>query len=228
MKQFCCCAFVVLLALSCKQLPQPAKNKYFEGFVEMNITVSSADSAVRKKALSFYGSRVTAYLKNNFYTRVYSDSQQIILNRELFNPDSLKQYSYNGNADTVFYTDLTIGSYFKTVGLKEIAPRNILNKNCKGILLTEELYMLGNDSPFIFKQAYYFDTTYHLPGDIYKNVKYGSYDEVFGKYPYVAMGIVTYGPFNTKIEMIATRIIQTKMDDTHFMIPNNKVFVRKT
>lgn len=218
--------FFIILLSACKQKPAVAQSPYFEGFVESDISYYP-DAAANLKMLEQYGgTKAVTYIKNGFSTRVYYNQNNIILRREIYNRDSLKLYFYTGNTDTISYIDVTNGSTVKITSFKQLPPKVILHHYCKGIALNMQVYTPYRDAPVNEGYEYYFDTSNHLSPDMYEGNKYGNYDELFRLYPYINLQIKDVSALmHTTIIMTATRIVKTKLDNTVFTLPNNKIFV---
>ena len=216
----------VVCIIACRQPSKPKEKNLFEGFVEMDIAYGTDDQTEQGLYESMLGNKVITYIKNGFVNRTYYNSNNIIVRRELYIHDSLKLYSYTSKSDTIFYIDVTSPKIAAITSFKEIRPKNILQHYCKGASIDMSIYTTDTTDPLKDRYEYYFDTVNHLPQDLYEGNKYGNYDELFRLYPYINLQIKDVNLLtNTTITMTATKIVKTKLDNTLFKLPANKVFI---
>ncbi len=219
--------FCIVLLAACKPKPAVVQNPYFEGFTESDIRYYP-DSAADLKMLELYGgTKAVTYIKDGFTTRVYYNQNNIIVRRELYNRDSLKLYFYSGNADTISYIDVTNGSTAKITSFKQLPLKAILGHYCKGVAIDMQIYTPYREEPINEAYEYFFDTSDRLMPAMYEGNKYGNYDELFRLYPYINLEIKNVSALmHATVVMTATRIVKTKLDNTFFTLPRNKVFVK--
>ena len=216
------CTIVIITA--CGGKTKKAKNEYFEGFVESSIDIHTGSNASDSLLYMKFGKYVTTYIKDSFIARVYSNENKVIVGREIIRIDSLKFYQVNPSSDTIAVTDLTNDYYFSNLSMKEIEGKKVLGKSCLGVLMVNKIQQHLLSDPFTSNTTYYFDTSFRLSPALNRKVQFGSYNKVFGKYPFLTMAFSQEFEGVT-IAMTAKRVVQNEVDKIMFEIPKGKVMV---
>src|SRR5262245_15575259 len=98
---------ILFSVISCEEQTKQNDKKYFEGFVEFKLSFSARSNEVINNLKKNYGTKVITYINNKgFFSREFIDSNNIIIWKEVYRPDSLYYYSYSTGSDTVYRSDL--------------------------------------------------------------------------------------------------------------------------
>jgi hypothetical protein len=220
-------ALLFLSLLSCKHREKKEPSKYFEGKVELKIDIETSLPEVREKVIKAVGEYAVTYIKDSFVCRAYYGSNGVINAREIFRPDSLKLYRIRENSDTISTVSFENDYFLSNLSMKEVQGKQILGKKCLGVLMVNQSRASLFSDPEIVNSIYYFDTSTRLSPEMHRSVRYGSFDKIFSRYPFLTLGYESDYK-DLKISMTATRIIPGKVSDIFFDIPKNKVIVDGT
>jgi hypothetical protein len=166
----------------------------------------------------------TTYIKDSFVTRIYYNNNKIITRREIFRPDSLKIYIIEEKRDTMYSIDITSSYYFSNRSLERITGKKIAGTDCIGVKMINNVQTHISSEPYTTTFNYYFDTTRKLYPEMYKRVKYGSFDKAFKDLMFVTLGYEQEDVYG-KITGTATRVLETDINPLYFSVPQNKVEV---
>jgi hypothetical protein len=214
---------------ACKPAAQKQDGKYFEGFVEFAVTYKAKDPKYINNMKKGFGVRAVTYLgKNGFFSREYIDSNNIILQRQVFRPDSLRFYDISTTNDTILCIDVNRETPdFVFTGVNKNNTFKILNHTVDELNATMTVPLAKGGLGFV-NTAYYNDINYLVDPLTYKNVKYESDEKMFSKSPYLTTGIkFQYGDELTMFS-IATRIVPSHVPSWHFELPKNKIIIYQT
>lgn len=110
------------------------KSNYFEGFVESKIDIQPSHTNLTDKLRSIYGERVITYINTKgFFSREFIDSNNIIINKEVYNPDSLKMFFFKVDNDTVKYYNVTKSDLYENISVEWSDSITILNNTVRGV-----------------------------------------------------------------------------------------------
>lgn len=212
-------------ALSCCKQPaqkQDGKGKYFEGFVEFDLSLKITNPVMLAELKDIYGKKCFTYInKEGFFSREYVDSNNIILRREIYRPDSLRFYYIVANSDTIYFADMTRQDGSDFVGMKEDSSFKILNHRVQAVCA--KTILAGGKYGY---STYYNDVNYLLNPNVYKNVVPGGVEAMFSRSPHLTTGYRLTMEGNS-VTGVAERIIQTYVDAIHFEIPKNKTIIER-
>ncbi|HWB27295.1 MAG TPA: hypothetical protein VG738_17585 [Chitinophagaceae bacterium] len=214
---------------SCKQPEQKTESevKYFEGFVEFQNTYQTGDDsrAPGKKPVAV---KTVAYLgKDGFFAREFVDSNNIIINREIYRPDSLKTFYFNNDSDTILAYDVTRNKSSELVSVTKNSGLKILGDKVDIITVKRLVRLIGTDSVYYVFTTYYNDPKYHIQPLTYKCFLRHSVKDVFSSSPFISVGYKTMRNNKITYLSIATRIVQAHVPSWHFEIPRNKIIIEQ-
>jgi len=229
MKYLTLLCFVILL-FSCREatVKQEENSKYFEGFVEFEVSYAGQNQAMINNLKKGTGAKTINYVSaSGFFSREYIDSNNIITSREIYRPDSLKFYVVSSGSDTIISSNVTIpdNSFYKGV-IKNKSYR-ILNHQVYAVS-AKTVYpgIQGSVSSFVMV-TYYNDVNYSINPLIYKGALFGAVEEMFTHAPYLTTGYRMAYSGNATITGIAKRIVPSHVGLLHFEIPKNKVIIEQ-
>ncbi len=215
-----------LVSCASKTRKQEDKNPYFEGFVEFTVSYSVDNAAYLRHLKQNFGARAVTYIgKDGFFCREYIDSNNIIIQRQIYRPDSLRFYVNENGGDTINSQDVTRPeSNTVYMGLVKNNPFKILNHNVEAVQ-TRTIMLLRNNKSSTIDATYYNDTNYPVNPLTYKYAVYEKAEEMFSHSPYVTAGYhFEYGG-KASVTVTATRIVPSPVPSWHFEIPQHKTIV---
>jgi len=222
--------FIVILFsfTTCTELTKQNDKKYFEGFVEFKLSFSSRNNEVANNLKKNYGTKVITYINSKgFFSREFIDSNNVILWKEVYRPDSFYYYSYSTNSDTIYRSDVRKDEREKNVNIQIVSPVVILDQFYPGCTALNKYVDKRTGSIENYYATYYFDSTHLLNPAAYKNAIRGGYEKVFSKFPYLTVGFTQELENRFMIQGYAMRVVETKIDDLHFEIPGNKIIIEQ-
>ena len=202
---------------------------YFEGFVEFGISYSCNDVEYLRHLRENFGARSITYIgKNGFFSREYIDSNNIIIQRQIYRPDSLRFYVNENGEDTIYSQDVTRPTNSTVyMGISKNNAFKILNHNVEAVQ-TRRTMLLTNNRSFNIDATYYNDANYLINPLTYKHGVSESVEEMFSHSPYVTTGYhFQYGD-KASVTIIATRIVPSPVPGLHFEIPQHKTILHQT
>jgi len=220
----------IVTLFSCKPSPvkRKEKSKYFEGFVEFDESYTGVTDRFVNLLKSSFGAKFVTYVSaEGYFSRTFIDSNGIVLLKDIYRPDSLKFYEFNGNSDTVYFIDVRhIKGRPAFLGLTKRSAIKILGHNVD-IIKTRQIdssvsgYTLRTDA------EYYNDDNYPVNPLIYKNIMVDVTEDAFRNSLYLNVGRkFTYND-TASVLAIANRIVPVSIPMWHFEIPKNKVLVEQ-
>lgn len=229
MKYFTLILFAATL-VCCKQpvAKKEAKDKYFEGFVEFENSWEGKDAnfiALSKKTV---GIKAITYIgRDGFFSREYIDSNNIIIDKEIYRPDSLKVYFFKPGKDTIRSYDVTRNNSSTLLGIDKQIAFKILNHNVDIINVRKPVKVKAKGLEYYVYSTYYNDVNYSLNPLSYKRYAHNNVEEIFTKSPYITTGYkIVHGDRMTHTS-IATRIVPEHVEEWHFEIPKNKIIIER-
>ncbi len=221
MKALHFCLFICITLISCSAKRKKQKSPYFNGVIEYS-TVSQANSPKDDSAFyKVFGNLETVYIMDSLITRLYHRGG-IIVSRQIIRPDSLKEYDTGLAPDTIFVTDLSNSYYYSNISSQEIGWKTILGKHCLGLRTTNKVQGHILSDPETQTTTYWFDTSRHLCPAINKGVRYGSFEVLMAKYPYLTLQCEQTGE-GVNVISTATKVTATDVAPVMFEIPPSKV-----
>lgn len=209
----------------CKQpgLKHEIKSKYFEGFVEFSNSYDGTDTAHSSRLKEMFGVGCFTYLgKGGFFSREFTDSNNIILRREVYRPDSLKFYYIFNDSDTIYTTNVTKEDNSVFLGIRKDTSFKILNHDVEAV--AAKIYFSSGSEVLT---TYYNDINYPIDPFVYKNASIGKIEEMFNHAPYLTTGYrIQFGKRVTFLS-VAKKIVSTHVAALHFEIPKNKTIIEQ-
>lgn len=220
--------FFILPFFSCKQatVKQDGKGKYFEGFVEFEVSYAGQNQAMINNLKRGTGAKTINYVSaSGFFSREYIDSNNIITSREIYRPDSLKFYVVSSVSDTIISSNVTVldNSFYK--GIIKNQSYRILNHQVYAVSAKTVFPGIQGGAGSSVIITYYNDVNYSINPLIYKGALFGAVEEMFTHAPYLTTGYRMAYSNNATVTGIAKRIVPTHVDTLHFEIPKNKVII---
>jgi len=221
---------IILMAVvaSCGRSPakQDGAAKYFEGFVEFKVSFVPQDSRPALAWTRAFGIKTVTYLgKGGFFCREYVDSNNIILNREIFRPDSMRFYEWQEGSDTVLSSDVTRPSQgAQFTGVTKAGDYKILNHAVDIVKARSGRLAAQGDTVYVYS-TYYNDPNYAIDPRVYKGVVFEGIEEMFSHSPHLTVGSRFQFGDNFTVTYTATRIVKSDVPAWHFEIPKNKTIV---
>ena len=229
MKYILLISFIATL-VSCqtkKQKPED-RNNYFEGTIELNITFASRYPEVINNLKKTFGTKEIDYVgENGYFGREYIDSNNIILRKEIFRPDSLRFYSYSINSDTVFYIEGKESTGSNIIKITKNSSYKILNHTVDRIELRAPQGNIG-DTTFYIYTTYYNDVNYFINPLAYKHILADNVEDIFSASPHITTGTVFQFGNLAAVTCTASRIIPSSVPDWRFDIPKNKILAKQS
>lgn len=205
---------------------QGNKSPYFEGFVEFNNSYQGKDTEFVKASQKTYGIKTITYLgADGSFAREYIDANNIIINREVYRPDSLKTYYFKNDSDTIFCSDVTQNISSSIIGIDKQSPLKILGHKVEAVNTKKLVTLKARGLEYYVYTTYYNDINYSINPLTYKHYLRSNVEEIFTRSPYITVGYkAVHGARGTRISM-AVRIVPIHVEQWHFEIPKNKIIV---
>ena len=216
----------LILLLACKNEPQ--QSKYFEGYVEYKVEAVALDTSIRtQQQVKYTGNAMRCYFKNGNYMREYYDSNNIVIQKNLYQATT-NSFVYMSRNRPYYYFD-QLDDAEDVNSTKDwriddsILTKTVIGNKCIGFTGS---YRIVGDNPSTIKMTYYYLNT--LPFD-YSNFKKSTnpYARYFSnRFPSVSLYFIEEAVGEIKTTHAATRVISTPLSDTLFTIPNDKPLIR--
>jgi hypothetical protein len=220
-------SLLIILAflLACQH--KKHNKKYFEGYVEFSEQFTPAVPGYMSYFKKIWGERMITYVNSEgCYSREFIDSNNIIIRREVFRPDSMCIYNYFSDADTMSRLRMdrqTVNN--QQLDIQAAAPVIILGKTRKGFRSFNKMFNKHTGFYDFYSVAYYGDETRPLNPENYRKSIATGWNKIFEKAPYVTVFIKSdYKNFG-QINAVATKIVDTDVPDARFLVPKNKVVI---
>lgn len=230
MKYLSLIILITTLISSCKpsKAKEEDKSKYFEGFVEFDEKYLGDDARALHVLKGTFGARAITYISaDGAYSRYFIDSNNIILRRDIYRPDSLKFYQLFEGVDSIYALNVTrpLG---KTIflGITKHSSFKVVGHNVDIIKSRQEENSIGGGVEKIYME-YYNDPFYVINPLIYKNMAVEGMENMFSSSPYLTTGTKFVYEDKTSVTTLANRIVVTPVPSWHFEIPKNKVIIEE-
>lgn len=164
---------------------------------------------------------------DGYYSREFIDSNNIILRREVYRPDSLKFYQFDDETATILALNVTHKVGKTTfLGIKRRSDLKIAGHNVD-IIMSEQDEKSDDGKPLKIYLEYYNDPAYTINPLIYKNMSVEGMEKVFSQSPYLTVGTKFVYNNRESVTALARRVIQAHVPAWHFEIPKNKTIVEQ-
>ena len=213
---------LLMLFLACKN--EPAKSKYFEGYVDYKVEVVALDTGRKiQQFIKMSGKSMRCYFKNGRFTKEYFDSNNISTIRFLFDDPTGRIVTINRNLSAYFFSTVDEDRNKNWKLLDSNLFITVLNKRCNRLrcssIFTDNNQNLKSIGTFYYTTDLLLDNSNAVPrNDLFYN---------YWKRKYTSVTLLFTEELTGKIKTThtATRIVATPLSDTLFTVPNDKPLI---
>ena len=212
--------------------PSPAKQddsaKYFEGFVEFIDTYEGPDVAYIQALRETYGARTIIYLgADGSFAREYIDSNNVIVAKEIYRPDSLKTYHFKSDSDTIICSAVTRNISSSLVSIDKQSSFKILGHKAEVVTAKRLVEAKAQTLKYYVYTTYYNDVNYAINPLTYKHYLRSSVEDIFTKSPYITVGYKTVHGNRCTRTSIAKRVVVIRIESRQLEKPKNKIIIER-
>lgn len=208
-----------LLLLSCRE--QQKASPFFEGYVEYAVKTEVLDNTQEtKENMELQGNKMICYFKNGNFIRTYSDSNNIVTWRFLYNQQQNNFYYIFNKGPIVRVSAVNDSSKVNNITVKDGISQQVLGYNCPSVKMSADYQSSDGIKPvyseFFFCEDLILDTT------IITKMTFGGYNRALMKHPNIAIKIIEGSMGHYKKTATGIRIVPTLVRDSMFAVPANR------
>ena len=200
------------------------KKKYFEGFVEYDISYKPIHKNATTDFLEKnYGAKEIMIYKNGFYKRIKLNKDGDTISVIIHNPRQKKMYGTHISTGDTIMSYSTIENVMKSYSIEKLKKSVLNGEKVKGVKLQLELKDEHAFENYKTQNTTYFFSKKHKINPIYhENQKDGFYNEIVKTYPYLVLKQISNDGYIKEETKVFTKVENKKIEESIFIIDTSK------